>query len=116
EKERVGSYETLRQQIVHLMQTQTELRTETGNLVRALRAPQVRGRWGEIQLRRVVEMAGMVNHCDFVEQDNVTTEGGRLRPDVIVKLPGEKVIVVDAKTPLDAWLDVTNESLTEDQR
>ena len=105
EKARVGAYATLSEQVRSLIETQTQLRSETGKLVTALRTPSVRGHWGEMQLRRVVEMAGMLDHCDFFTQATVISEEGRLRPDMLVRLPGGKSVVVDAKTPLGGYLE-----------
>ncbi|MFL5895167.1 MAG: DNA recombination protein RmuC [Thermoleophilaceae bacterium] len=105
ERERANAQGALVNHLKTVTAQQEDLKRETANLVTALRAPQTRGRWGEMQLRRVCEMAGMINHCDFCEQQTVASDDGRLRPDVIVQLPGGKQVVVDAKVPLAAYLD-----------
>ena len=105
EHKRGEAYAGLSEQFASFKEGQALLRGETERLVTALRAPSVRGRWGEFQLRRVVEMAGMVMHCDFVEQSTIQGDDGRLRPDLIIRLPGGKTVVVDAKVPLSAYLD-----------
>ena len=114
EDARLSEYGTLTEQIKGLGSAQDNLCNETSKLVNALRTPTTRGRWGEIQLRRVVEIAGMQEHCDFVEKESVETGEGKLRPDMIVYLPGSKSVVVDAKTPLSAYLDAID-SDSEDQ-
>jgi len=105
EKTRVGAYEGLSRHLSGLVEVQQQLRHETAQLKQALRRPEGRGRWGEMQLRRLLEMAGMLEHCDFVEQATHSSEGGVQRPDVVVHLPGNRQMVIDCKTPLDALLD-----------
>jgi DNA recombination protein RmuC len=115
EESRHKAYGSLEEQLRSLASTHEQLQKETSNLVSALKKPQVRGRWGEITLRRVAELSGMSAHCDFTEQISVETESGRLRPDMLVHLPMEREIVVDAKVSLDAYLDALS-ALTEDER
>ena len=117
ERVRQEAYGSLSEGVRQLRTDQEKLRVTTGNLVTALRAPHVRGRWGEIQLRRVIELAGMVEHCDFHEQQTTAdAEGNVLRPDVVVHLPGEKHVVVDSKVPLVAYLDAFAEGVSDDER
>jgi DNA recombination protein RmuC len=115
EQSRQAAYGGLDQHLKLLSESQQRLQSETGNLVKALRAPAIRGQWGEITLKRVAELSGMVAHCDFFEQESVTIGEGRLRPDMVVQLPGGRQIIVDAKTVLAGYLDA-HEASTEEQR
>lgn len=105
ERERHRAFGSITEQLKTLADTQQKLHGETANLVKALRRPEVRGQWGELTLRRLAELAGMVDHCDFYEQENLNTDTGRMRPDMIVRLPDERELVVDVKTPLDSYLN-----------
>ena len=108
EVSRMDAYSRLTEQVLSLRTTQEQLQKETVTLAKALGSPQSRGRWGELTLRRVVEMAGMQRYCDFDEQVNLPSEEGRLRPDLIVRLPGGRCVAVDAKVPLNAYLEAVN--------
>src|SRR3954451_145554 len=115
DKDRAETQGALFAHLKNVTSQQDDLKRETQNLVTALRAPQTRGRWGEMQLRRVCEMAGMLKHCDFAEQTTLTSDDGRLRPDLIIQMPGERKVVVDAKVPLAADLEAI-EATDEDAR
>ena len=106
ESSRRQDYGSLNEQLKILTTTHQQLQQETNKLVTALRRPQVSGSWGQLSLRRTAELAGMTAHCDFYEQESVNTEAGRLRPDMIVRLPNGREVVVDAKAPVDAYLKV----------
>ncbi len=114
EAERKTDHGAMKHQLKALIETEHQLKSETSKLSRALRSPAGRGRWGEIQLRRVVELAGMIEHCDFIEQGFEITDGIRRKPDLIIKLPGQRQVIIDAKVPLEAYLegiDQTDEAL-----
>lgn len=116
EQARHEAYGSLSKHLETMAQTQQLLQSETRNLVQALRRPEVRGQWGELTLKRLAELAGMVEHCDFYEQTTLDTEAGRLRPDMIVRLPDGREIVVDVKTPLDAYLNAVEAADDETRR
>src|SRR5262249_55980629 len=116
ERARREAHRSLTPHMRSVAETQERLRKETAGLVTALRAPATRGRWGEIQLRRVCEMAGMLQHCDFAEQSTIQSDEGRLRPDLVVKLPGGKDVVVDSKVPLEAYLSALDADTDEERR
>ncbi len=116
ENERRQAYGALHKHLETLTETQQLLHGETRNLVQALRRPEVRGQWGEMTLKRLAELAGMVEHCDFFEQEQVSDEEGRFRPDMIVRMPDEREVVVDAKTPLDAYLSAIEASDDETRK
>ena len=116
ENERKEAYGSLTKHLETMVQTQQLLQGETRNLVQALRRPEVRGQWGEMTLKRLAELAGMVEHCDFYEQEHTDTEEGRMRPDMIVRMPDGREIVVDVKTPLDAYLSAVEATDDESRR
>lgn len=118
ERARLSAYTELRTEVSRMSDTGEALRTQTGQLLSALRTPQVRGRWGEHQLRRIVEAAGMLEHCDFTEQTTATVEDQVVRPDLVVRLSGDRYVIVDSKAPFNAYLDAleaTDETVRDGQ-
>jgi DNA recombination protein RmuC len=115
EKDRKESFGSLSQHLKIMNESQADLRLETQNLVQALRRPEVRGQWGELTLKRIAELAGMVDHCDFYEQPQSEDKDSRMRPDMIVRMPDQRELIIDAKTPLDAYLNATQAADTEIQ-
>ncbi len=113
EKERKESFGSLSQHLKIINESQADLRFETQNLVQALRRPEVRGQWGELTLKRIAELAGMVDHCDFYEQQQSENSASRMRPDMIVRMPDQRELIIDAKTPLDAYLNASQASDTD---
>jgi len=107
DRHREGSFRAVAEQLTQLSGAQRELRDAADNLTRSLRSPNARGRWGEVQLRRIVELAGLTNQCDFEEKPSANTESGRQTPDLIIRLPGDAVVVVDAKVPIDGYLNAS---------
>jgi len=116
EADRQQTYGSISQFLQNMTETQNQLQSETRNLVQALRRPEVRGQWGELTLKRLAELAGLVEHCDFFEQENLNTSEGAMRPDMIIRMPDQRDIVVDAKTPLDAYLSATEQSNNADRK
>ncbi|HET7922461.1 MAG TPA: DNA recombination protein RmuC [Gammaproteobacteria bacterium] len=116
EKERKEAYGNITRYLGSMNEAQSQLQAETRNLVQALRRPEVRGQWGEMTLRRLAELAGMVNYCDFFEQDSRDGDSGRMRPDMIVRMPDKRELVVDAKTPLDAYLSAVAAKSDEERQ
>ncbi len=116
EKERKEAYGSLSQYLDSMLQTQQKLHTETHNLSQAMRRPEVRGQWGELTLKRLAELSGMVEYCDFYEQEHTVTQEGSIRPDMIIRIPGSREIIVDVKTPLDAYLSAIEASDDPDKR
>ena len=115
DKAREGSFQAVTTELRSLARAQEQLRSTAEELSRSLRSPNVRGRWGEIQLKRIVELAGMLEQCDFIEKPTSTADGARQQPDLIVRLPGQGTLVVDAKVPIDAYLSATTVR-SEDER